>query len=216
MTDRRAAEAGAQTSTSDEGAPAGRASRLVLASGSPQRRRILDDLGLAFTVRQTDVVEADEGPPRVVASENALRKAAAAAAHPDAAPGEVILACDTLVATETDIWGKPGDEDAARRGLRHLSGRTHEVISAISLLEQGDVRTATEITEVTFRRLDDATIDWYVAHGEWRGRAGGYAIQGRGAVLVRRVEGDYLNVVGLPVAALLELRPTLMWDFADR
>lgn len=188
--------------------------RLVLASGSPQRRRILGDLGLDFAVRVTDVAEADEGAPRVVASENALRKATAAAAHPEATAGELVLACDTLVATELDIWGKPPDEAAARRVLRHLSGRTHEVVSAVTLMEDGDVRAATEVTAVTFRALDDATIDWYLAHGEWEGRAGGYAIQGRGAALVRRIEGDYLNVVGLPVAALLELRPTLMADFA--
>jgi septum formation protein len=76
------------------------------------------------------------------------------------------------------------------------------------------VRAATEVTEVTFRELDDATIEWYLATGEWEGRAGGYAIQGRGAVLVKRIEGDYLNVVGLPVAALLQLWPGLMRDFS--
>jgi septum formation protein len=188
---------------------------LVLASGSPQRRAILAALGLEFEVRVSDVAEDDDGAPRVVAAENALRKAVAAAeaAPPDAA-GELVLGCDTLVATGRDIWGKPPDEDAARATLRELSGRTHEVVSGLALVRAGDVRTAIEVTEVTFRALDDATIDWYVGCGEWAGRAGGYAIQGRGAALVRRIEGDYLNVVGLPLAALLDLEPSLMVEHA--
>jgi septum formation protein len=188
---------------------------LVLASGSPQRRAILAALGLEFEVRVSDVAEEDDGAPRVVAAENALRKAVAAAeaAPPDAA-GELVLGCDTLVATGRDIWGKPPDEDAARATLRELSGRTHEVVSGLALVRAGDVRTAIEVTEVTFRALDDATIDWYVGCGEWAGRAGGYAIQGRGAALVRRIEGDYLNVVGLPLAALLDLEPSLMVEHA--
>jgi septum formation protein len=184
---------------------------LVLASGSPQRRAILDDLGLEFEVRASDVVEEDEGAPRVVASENALRKALAVA---KGAPEDVVLGCDTLVATDLEIWGKPPNVDAARETLRRLSGRTHEVVSGLVLVQQGDVRAATEITQVTFRALDDATIEWYLQTGEWEGRAGGYAIQGRGAVLVNRLEGDYLNVVGLPVAALMELCPGLMEEFA--
>jgi septum formation protein len=187
---------------------------LVLASGSPQRRAILGDLGLDFEVRPSDVAEEGEGVPRVVASENALRKALAVADAAGPGAGEVVLACDTLVATELEIWGKPPNEAAARETLRRLSGRTHEVVSALALVQDGDVRAATEVTAVTFRELDDATIDWYLATREWEGRAGGYAIQGRGAVLVKRIDGDYLNVVGLPVAALLELWPGLMRDFA--
>jgi septum formation protein len=190
--------------------------RLVLASGSPQRRAILGDLGLDFDVRASDVAEEDEGAPRVVASENALRKALAVS---DAAGTEdnVVIGCDTLVATDgIDIWGKPADEAAARATLRHLSGRTHEVVSGLAIVQRGDVRAATEITHVTFRELDARTIDWYVSTGEWEGRAGGYAIQGRGAVLVKRIEGDYLNVVGLPVAALLELCPGLVEEFGVR
>jgi septum formation protein len=201
--------------------------RLVLASRSPQRRAILGDLGLDFEVRATGVVEEDEGAPRVVASENALRKAVAAAAAPGARSDEVVIGCDTLVATELEIadlpraaaaravaamqiWGKPSNEAAARETLRRLAGRTHDVVSGLAVVQRGDVRAATEITSVTFRELDDATIDWYVASGEWEGRAGGYAIQGRGGALIKRIEGDYLNVVGLPVAALIELYPGLM------
>src|SRR4051812_41862760 len=188
--------------------------RLILASGSPQRRAILGDLGLDFEVRASDVAEEDEGTPRVVASENALRKALAVAEGAGAGTDEVVLGCDTLVATELEIWGKPPNADAARETLRRLSGRTHDVVSGLALVQAGDVRAATETTKVTFRELDDATIDWYLATGEWEGRAGGYAIQRRGAVLVKRIEGDYLNVVGLPVGALLDLWPALMKDFA--
>jgi septum formation protein len=205
--------------------------RLVLASGSPQRRAILADLGLDFDVRVPEVAEEDEGAPRVVASENALRKALAGAAAGGSDADELVLGCDTLVATELEaadlppasaqravagmqIWGKPRDEAAARETLRRLSGRTHEVVSGLALVRRGDVRAATEVTKVTFRDLDDETIDWYLACGEWEGRAGGYAIQGRGAALVRHIEGDYLNVVGLPVAALIDLSPGLMSEHA--
>jgi septum formation protein len=180
---------------------------LVLASRSPQRRAILSQLGVEFVERPVDVVEEDDGVPEVVASENALRKAVAAGAG----EGEVVLGVDTLVATELDIWGKPPNGAAAAETLRRLSGRTHRVVSAVALLRAtGDVQAATAITEVTFRPIDDALLEWYVACGEWEGRAGGYAIQGAGAVLVSGIEGDYLNVVGLPLARLLDLRPDLL------
>jgi septum formation protein len=185
--------------------------RLVLASGSPQRRAILGDLGLDFEVRVSDVAEQDAGAPVAVAAENARRKALAVA---DNGTDELVIGCDTLVATGDQIWGKPPDETGARATLRHLSGRTHEVVSGLALVADGEVREATETTLVTFRELDEPTIAWYLATREWEGRAGGYAIQGRGAVLVSRIEGDYLNVVGLPVAALLALEPQLQRDFA--
>jgi septum formation protein len=185
--------------------------RLVLASRSPQRRAILESLGVAFDVRATDVVEEDEGVPAAVASENALRKAVAAEGRPD----EIVLGVDTVVATGLEIWGKPPAEEAARDTLRQLSGRTHEVVSGVALrCDDGTVLATTAVTRVTFRALDDGMIDWYVATGEWRERAGGYAIQGRGALLVTRIDGDYLNVVGLPVAALLDLWPELVEHMA--
>jgi septum formation protein len=180
---------------------------LVLASRSPQRRAILSQLGVEFVERPVDVVEEDDGVPEIVASENALRKAVAAGAG----EGEVVLGVDTLVATELDIWGKPPNGAAAAETLRRLSGRTHRVVSAVALLRAtGDVQAATAITEVTFRPIDDALLEWYVACGEWEGRAGGYAIQGRGAALIERIDGDYLNVVGLPVATLIALWPGLL------
>jgi septum formation protein len=108
---------------------------------------------------------------------------------------------DTVVTLDDRIWGKPADENQARETLRALSGRTHEVISGIVA---GDKEGA-EVTKVTFHDLGDGLLDWYLATGEWRERAGGYAVQGHGGVLVRRIEGDYLNVVGLPVGRLAQL-----------
>jgi septum formation protein len=180
---------------------------LVLASRSPQRKAILEQLGVPFVERPVDVVEEEEGVPTAVASENALRKALAAGAG----EGEIVLGVDTVVAIELDIWGKPPDAQAAAATLRQLSGRTHTVVSGVALLRAGgNVQAATASTRVTFRKLDAALIDWYVSSGEWDGRAGGYAIQGRGAALVERIEGDYLNVVGLPVATLVDLWPGLL------
>jgi septum formation protein len=181
---------------------------LVLASGSPQRRAILERLGVAFTVRPTDVEERAKGDPGQVALENALRKARAARL-PDA--DEVVLGCDTLVAHGGAIYGKPADADGARATLEALSGATHEVVSGLALLLPQEERTAVTRTTVTFRELDDELLDWYLARGEWRGRAGGYAIQGAGAALVREVQGDYENVVGLPLASLLDLWPELIF-----
>ena len=180
---------------------------LVLASRSPQRRAILRQLGVEFVERPVDVVEEDDGVPEAVAGENALRKAVAAGAG----EGEIVLGVDTVVATDLEIWGKPPNADAAAETLRRLSGRTHRVVSGIALLRAtGDVQAATASTEVTFRTLDEALLEWYVACGEWEGRAGGYAIQGRGAALIDRIDGDYLNVVGLPVSTLIALWPGLL------
>ena len=185
----------------------GPAPKLVLASRSPQRRAILESLGVAFEVRPVDVLEEDEGAPGAVAAENALRKALAGKARPE----EVVLGVDTIVVTGVEIWGKPPDEDAARETLRHLAGRTHLVISGVALVDEaGTVRADEAVTEVTFRPLDDAMIEWYLGSREWDGRAGGYAIQGRGGALVERIDGDYLNVVGLPVGTLLGLWPGLL------
>lgn len=179
----------------------------MLASASPQRRAILDRLGVSFTVRPTETRELTAGDPGAVALENALRKARAARI-----PGvsEVVLGCDTLVALDGVIYGKPADERAARTSLAALSGAMHEVLSGVALLVDGEERTAVARTTVRFRVLGQDLLDWYMAMEEWRGRAGGYAIQGAGAALVLAVEGDYENVVGLPLATLLDLYPQLL------
>ena len=154
---------------------------------------------MPFRAIDVDVEEIEEGPGAEVALTNARRKAQAGAAQ--SRGDEIVVAVDTVVSLDDRIWGKPGTEEEARRTLRALSGRTHDVISAVVAGE----REGAEVTNVTFHELDDAAIDWYVASGEWRNRAGGYAIQGRGGVLVARIEGDYLNVVGLPVGRLAQL-----------
>jgi septum formation protein len=152
-----------------------------------------------FEVRPADVEEIEDGDAREVALENARRKAAGV-------EGELVLAVDTMVSLDGRIYGKPADEAEAGETLRALAGRTHEVVSGLVV---GD-REVVAVTEVVFRDLGEDWIAWYVQSGEWRDRAGGYAIQGRGAALVREIRGDYLNVVGLPVAALLDLAPELL------
>jgi septum formation protein len=123
----------------------------------------------------------------------------------------VILGVDTVVALGARMYGKPIEPSDAEDTLWALSGRTHTVISGVCLIDgDGRARTAAAETTVTFRTLDEDLIAWYVSSEEWRERAGGYAIQGRGAALVARIEGDYSNVVGLPVATLLSLAPDLL------
>jgi septum formation protein len=141
-----------------------------------------------------------------VAVENAFRKASAVSGE-----GSLVLGVDTVVAVGGTIYGKPSDVDEARSTLRGLSGRRHLVIGGVCLLGPGrPPRTAAAATAVEFRSLDEAMLDWYVGTGEWRERAGAYAIQGFGAALVRSIEGDYFNVVGLPVALLLDLAPEVL------
>jgi septum formation protein len=180
---------------------------LILASRSPQRRAILEQLGIAFTVQVPEVDELESGPPHEVAAENAYRKAAAVASDQ---PDGLILGVDTVVCIGAQMYGKPADAAQARLTLRALAGRRHAVLGGLCLIEDGKAQTAVATTLVDFRALDDREIDWYVASDEWRERAGGYAIQGRGAALVDGIEGDYLNVVGLPVATLLRLAPGLL------
>jgi septum formation protein len=180
--------------------------RLILASASPQRRAILEQIGIPFDVRPAHVEEVTEGDPAEVAAINARRKAEAVAGA-----GELVLGADTLVSTSGAILGKPADESEARAHLEALGGRTHAVIGGFVLAEDGDVAlTAVEKTLVSFRPLTPELLDWYLSTGEWEGRAGGYAIQGAGAALVTGIQGDYLNVVGLPLARLLDLRPDLL------
>jgi septum formation protein len=155
-------------------------------------------------VQPAGVEELSSGDPHYVAEENARRKALAV-------EGELVLGADTDVALDGEILGKPRDAGHARELLARLAGRTHLVVGGIALAERGEVvETAVVVTRVDFRAADGALLDWYVATGEWQGRAGGYAIQGAGAVLVERIDGDYLNIVGLPLARLLDLRPELL------
>jgi nucleoside triphosphate pyrophosphatase len=149
-----------------------------------------------------DVEEIEAGDPDEVARENARRKARAVAV---ARPGELVLGADTVVDLDGRILPKPRDAGQAADHLRALSGRTHRVLGGLCLTGPAGEREALDATEVTFRELSPRDVDAYVATGEWEGKAGGYAIQGRGAGLVRSVAGDYFTVVGLPVASLLDL-----------
>jgi septum formation protein len=174
---------------------------LVLASASPQRRAILEQLGFEFTVQPAAVDELTGGDPRHVVIENARRKARAV-------EGDAVLGCDTEVILDGHVFGKPTDDAEARTFLERLSGRTHEVYGGIVLRRSGDEQTGVAVTKVRFRRLETADVDAYLATGEWRERAGGYAIQGKGAALVESVDGDFWNVVGLPVAELVRMLKT--------
>ena len=176
---------------------------LILASSSPRRRAILEQLGIDFRVVEPHVEERAEGEPRELVVENALLKLRAV-------PGERVLAADSMVVWDGRAHGKPADRAEAERWLRELSGRWHEVMGGLALRENGEERTALAVTRVRFRHLSDADIELYLRSGEWTDRAGGYAIQELGAMLVEEIEGDWFNVVGLPVPALLRLMPALL------
>jgi septum formation protein len=147
------------------------------------------------------VEELNEGDPRELVVENALLKLRAV-------PGERVLAADSMVVWDGRAHGKPADRAEAERWLRELSGRWHEVMGGIALRERGEERTDVAVTRV--RELSETDIERYLASGEWHDRAGGYAIQELGAILVEGIEGDWFNVVGLPVPALLRLAPNLL------
>jgi septum formation protein len=178
------------------------ASHLVLASASPRRRDLLAQIG-----RVPDLIinpDIDETPtkgelPEAHALRLAREKAASVARAPEAA-GAAVLGADTVVACGRRILPKAEDEKTARHCLGLLSGRRHRVIGGIALvMPDGAVLSRSCITQVAFKRLEAAEIDNYLATGEWRGKAGGYAIQGRAAVFVRFIRGSYSNVVGLPL-----------------
>jgi len=173
---------------------------LVLASTSPQRRAILEQLRIPFEVDAPDYVEHDPPDADPV---SLVRAHAAGKARSVHRPGRATLGVDTTVHLDGRVYGKPVDGEDARTMLRELSGRTHVVLSGLCVVSDAGETCDHAETLVTFRPLDERAIDAYVASGEWEGRAGGYAIQGLGGRLVERIEGDYLNVVGLPGALLV-------------
>ena len=177
---------------------------LLLASTSPQRLAILEQLGLPFEVVAPSYEERSEGGllPVEVVRAHAAGKARSVAAEAGERP---VLGVDTAVVVSGRALGKPADEAEAAEMLLALSGREHVVISGLCLLTPGWEAIEHEETSVSFRELTPRDIAAYVRSGEWRGRAGGYAIQGLGATLIDRIEGDYLNVVGLPAALLIRL-----------
>jgi septum formation protein len=170
---------------------------LLLASTSPQRRTILGQLGIPFDVIAPDYEERGDDPV-----EHATGKARSVL---DRAEGRPVLGVDTIVSLDGAVYGKPTDATGAERMLERLAGRTHEVVSGLCLATHAWEEVHREVTRVTFRPLTPRDLASVVAAGEWEGRAGAYAIQGFGASLVERVEGDYLNVVGLPAAVLVRV-----------
>jgi septum formation protein len=183
---------------------------ILLASRSPQRRALLAALGVEFRVVAP---RADEGQDPLA---NARAKAREVAARSGVPQGGAVLGADTEVLLDGRTLGKPADAAAARRELSALAGRTHVVRSAVCLIMQRGEREAVDDALVTFRPLSEAAIDRYVATGEWRDRAGGYAIQGAGAALVERVEGDETTVVGLPVGRLAAILQELGMTAGER
>jgi septum formation protein len=181
---------------------------IILASRSPQRRAILAELGVRFDIVVPDVEEVRDGSPADVVVANALAKARKAAGQ--ATENQYVLGADTDVFAHGRLFGKPRDEDEARRFLDALSGRTHQVFTGLALVRGAETTTGVEHTAVTFHPLDAGQIERYLATGEWRGRAGAYAVQGHGADLVASVDGDYWNVVGLPTSLLARMAPWLL------
>lgn len=199
--------------------------RLILASASPRRRELLGRAGLPFTVmpsriREEEVAADAGGPPgpaglvRAAASAKAEEVAARLAARPGGRAGgaitggrTLIIGADTVVVLGSQVLGKPADEDDARRTLRLLSGRVHRVFTGVALIDadRGVRQEAHEETAVHIRTLDDDLIAAYTASGEPMDKAGSYAVQGLGSTLVKRIEGCYFNVVGLPLARLADM-----------
>jgi septum formation protein len=177
---------------------------LLLASTSPQRRAILQQLGLPFDVVAPRYEEHDppDADPVELVREHAHGKARSGAAGDGDRP---VVGVDTAVVLDGRVYGKPGDAGEAEAMLEALAGRTHVVVSGLCVVTPGWEQLVHEETRVTFRSLTARDLAAYVGSGEWEGRAGAYAIQGRGAALVERIEGDYLNVVGLPAARLVAL-----------
>jgi septum formation protein len=177
-----------------------RVGRIILASGSPRRRQLLEMLGLEVVVQPSAVQEIPLPRERPVDYARRLARDKARAV-----PGELVLGADTIVVVDEEILEKPADDDDALRMLRRLAGRRHDVVTSICLVAHGRELEATDTTAVYFRPADDEWLRAYVATGEPRDKAGAYGIQGYGAALVTRIEGDFFGVMGLPVRLVLAL-----------
>lgn len=173
------------------------AAPLLLASTSPRRREILELLRVPFDVVAPNYEETEDDPVA-----HAVGKAWSVLA---AADGRPVLGCDTEVVYDGRVYGKPANAEDAEQMLESLSGRTHEVVAGLALLTPAWEEIHSETTLVTFRALTPRDLAHYVASREWEGRAGAYAIQGLGASLVERIDGDFFNVMGLPAALLVRL-----------
>lgn len=187
--------------------------RIILASASPRRAELLRAAGIDFDVRPADIDEAIR--PGEAPSEYVSRLAEAKARAVHARDSErTVLAADTAVVVDGQILGKPFDEADAKRMLRLIGGRTHEVLTAVSVFHPGQiVETRVDVTTVEFGELSEADIAWYVSSGEPLDKAGAYAVQGLASRFVTRVEGSYSNVVGLPISLVYQMLTTKLLTF---
>jgi septum formation protein len=181
--------------------------KLILASASPRRAEILRTVGWPFAALAVDIDESRRAGEEAAAYVGRVARAKAEALR---VPGSTILGADTVVVIENEILGKPLDDEDARRMLRLLRDRWHQVLTGVALVngETGSAKVAHEVTEVRFAAMSEDEISWYVATGEPQDKAGAYAIQGQGARFIKEIRGDYFNVVGLPVRLLYELLGT--------
>lgn len=181
--------------------------KIILASSSPRRKELLDQAGIPFTVMPSSVDESSvklSGTPEMMAEQLAHTKAIDIAGR--VTSGGIVLGADTIVVCDDEVFGKPVDDDDAFRMLKKLNGREHFVITGISVIiaANGYEKRAHEKTKVMFAALNDREILSYIRTGEPQGKAGAYAVQGKGALLVKGIEGCYSNVVGLPLRKLVD------------
>lgn len=189
------------------------APRIVLASQSPRRAELLRRLGLEFEVRPADIDESYLGHEMPADHAERLAREKAVAVSRDV-PDALVVGSDTIVVIDRDVLGKPADEEAALQMLERLSGREHEVFTAVALVQGEKITSSVERVRVRFRPLSGTEIREYVATGEPLDKAGAYGIQGFGSAIVRSIDGDYFAVMGLPVVRLLELLGRLGWRYA--
>ena len=178
--------------------------KIILASGSPRRRELLKDIGINFEIFKPNVDETrlnNEKPVDLCSRLSRLKAQTGA----EKFSGSIIIAADTIVVIGDEILGKPQDREDAFRMLKILQGREHEVITGVSVALNSKVITHAEHTSVKFRSLNDDEIKNYISTGECDDKAGAYAIQGRGSILIEGIKGDYFNVVGLPLCALSKM-----------
>jgi len=178
---------------------------LILASSSPRRAELLQAAGISFRVQAANVDEAVQTGERSIDYVIRLAREKASVVAELCQESAVVLGADTIVVIENELIGKPADEDDARRMLRMLSGKWHEVLTGVALIAPREARTDAATTRVKFAPLSDDEIEWYVASGEPSDKAGAYAIQGLASRFVERIEGSYSNVVGLPVETVWRL-----------
>ena len=178
---------------------------IILASASPRRKQLLDQIGCSYTVKVSTIIEDNTAnrPPAELAIANAAAKARDVAAQCN--DSDIIIGADTIVVLDGQVFGKPADDQDARRMLSQLAGRVHQVISGIAIVTGKRVYSDSQLTLVRIRSLEQAEIERYIATGEPMDKAGAYAVQGIGTLLVESIQGCYNNVVGLPLVALNRL-----------